>query len=63
MKKIVTLELPDDVYHRLLRSAEFHERTLAEEIAHLIMTQFDRNYSRAEFDRLVRQIVQGYEEN
>ena len=62
MRKIVTLELPDDVYRRLLSSAEFHERSLAEEIAHLIMTQFDRDYSRAEFDRLVRQIVQGPEE-
>ena len=37
MKRTVTLELPDDVYRRLLRSAEFNERSLAEEIAHLIM--------------------------
>jgi len=63
MRKTITLDLPDDVYRRLLRSAEFNERTLAEEIAHLIMTQFDRNYSKAEFDKLVQEIMQGYEEN
>lgn len=63
MRTTVTLDLPDDVYRRLLRSAEFNERTLAEEIAHLIMRQFDRNYSKAEFDKLVQEILQGYEEN
>lgn len=63
MKKTVTLELPDDVYRRLLRSAEFNERALVEEIEHLIMRQFDRNYSKAEFDKLVQEILQGYEEN
>lgn len=63
MRRTVTLDLPDDVYRRLLRSAEFHERTLAEEIAHLIMTQFDRNYSKAEFDKLVQIAMQGHEEN
>ncbi len=63
MKKTVTLDLPDDVYRRVLRSAEFNERTLAEEIAHLIMRQFDRNYSKAEFDKLVQEILKGHEEN
>ncbi|MCY3898740.1 MAG: hypothetical protein OXI52_07060 [Caldilineaceae bacterium] len=63
MRTTVTLDLPDDVYRRLLRSAEFNERALTEEIAHLIMRQFDRNYSKAEFDKLVREILQGYEEN
>ena len=63
MKRILALELPDDVYCRLLRSAEFNERTLAEEVAHLIMRQFDRNYSKAEFDKLVQEILQGYEED
>ena len=63
MKKTITLDLPDDVYRRLLRSAEFNERTLAEEIAHLIMRQFDRTYSKAEFDKLVQEILQGHEES
>jgi len=63
MKKTITLDLPDDVYRRLLRSAEFNERTLAEEVAHLIMRQFDRNYSKAEFDKLVEEILQGHEES
>lgn len=57
MRKTVILDLPDDVYRRLLRSAEFNERSLAEEIAHLIMRQYDRDYSRAEFDKLVREIT------
>ncbi len=63
MKRTITLELPDEVYCRLLRSAGFNRRTLAEEVAHLIMRQFDRNYSKAEFDKLVQEILQGYEEN
>ena len=63
MKRVITLELPDDVYSRLLRSAEFNRRTLAEEVAHLIMRQFDRNYSKEEFDKLVQEIMQGHEEN
>ena len=63
MKKTITLDLPDDVYRRLLRSAEFNERTLAEEIAHLIMRQYDRDYSKAEFDKLVEEILQGHEES
>ena len=53
--------LPDDVYRRLLRSAERNRRTPAKEIEHLIMRQFDRDYSQAEFDKLVREIRRGYE--
>ncbi|MCZ0940539.1 MAG: hypothetical protein OXJ55_17980 [Caldilineaceae bacterium] len=63
MERTITLELPDDVYRRLLRSAEFNERTLADEVAHLIKRQFDRSYSKAEFDKLVQEILQGHEEN
>ena len=59
MKRIVTINLPDDVYRRLLRSAARNGRTPAQEIEHLIMRQFDRDYSQAEFDKLVRGIKRG----
>ena len=59
VKRIVTIELPDDVYRRLLRSAARNGWTPAEEIEHQIMRQFDRDYSQAEFDKLVREIRQG----
>ena len=59
VKRIVTIYLPDDVYRRLLRSAERNEWTPAKEIEHLIMRQFDRDYSQAEFDKLVREIRRG----
>lgn len=63
MKRIVTIDLPDDVYRRLLRSAARHARTPAQEIEHLIMKQFDRGYSHAEFDKLVREIRQSRGKN
>ena len=53
------IDLPNDVYRRLLRSAARNGWTPAEEIEHLIMRQFDRDYSQAEFDKLVREIRQG----
>ena len=59
VKRIMTIDLPDDVYRRLLRSAARNGCTPAEEIDHLIMRQFDRDYSQAEFDKLVREIRQG----
>ena len=59
MKRKVMIDLPDDVYRRLLRSAARNGWTPAEEIEHLIMRQFDRDYSQAEFDKLVREIRQG----
>ena len=55
----MTIKLPDDVYRRLLRSAARNRWTPAEEIEHVIMRQFDRDYSQAEFDKLVRGIRQG----
>ena len=58
-KRIVTINLPDDVHHRLLRSAARNGWTPEKEIEHLIMRQFDRDYSQAEFDKLVREIRQG----
>ena len=61
VKKTVTIELPEDVYRRLLRSAARNRWTAAKEIEHLIMRQFDRDYSQAEFDKLVREIRRGYE--
>ncbi|MCY4082807.1 MAG: hypothetical protein OXF54_21375 [Caldilineaceae bacterium] len=59
MKRIVTINLPDDVYRRLLRSAARNGWTPAEEIEHLIMRQFDRDYSQAEFEKLVREMRRG----
>ena len=59
VKRIVTIDLPDDVYRRLLRSAARNGRTPAKEIEHLIMRQFDRDYSQAEFEKLVREIRRG----
>ena len=61
VKRNVMLELPEDVYRRLLRSAARNGWTPAKEIEHLIMRQFDRDYSQAEFDKLVREIRRGYE--
>lgn len=58
-KRIVTIDLPDDVYRRLLRSAERHGWTPAREIEHLILKQFDSAYTQAEFDKLVREIRRG----
>ncbi len=59
MKRIVTINLPDDVYRRLLRSAARNGWTPAKEIEHLIMRQFDRDYSQAEFEKLVREMRRG----
>ncbi len=59
VKRIVTIDLPDDVYRWLLRSAARNGRTPAKEIQHLIMRQFDHDYSQAEFDKLVREIRRG----
>lgn len=59
VKRIVTINLPDYVYRRLLRSAARNGWTPAEEIEHLIMRQFDRDYSQAEFDKLVREMRRG----
>ena len=61
VKRNVMIELPEDVYRRLLRSAARNGWTPAKEIEHLIMRQFDRDYSQAEFDKLVREIRRGYE--
>lgn len=55
----MTINLPDDVYRRLLRSAARNGWTPEKEIEHLIMRQFDRDYSQEEFDKLVREIRQG----
>lgn len=63
VKRIVTINLPDDVYRRLLRSAARNGWTPAEEIEHLIMRQFDRDYSQAEFDKLVREMRRGRGKN
>ena len=59
VKKVVTIKLPEDVYRRLLRSSARNGWTPAKEIEHLIMRQFDRDYSQAEFDKLVREIRRG----
>ena len=59
VKRIVTIYLPEDVYRRLLRSAARNGWTPAKEIEHLIMRKFDRDYSQAEFDKLVREIRRG----
>ncbi len=61
VKRIVTIDLPDDVYRRLLRSAARNGWPPAKEIEHLIMRQFDRDYSQAEFEKLVREIRRGCE--
>ena len=59
VKRIVMIDLPDDVSRRLLRSAARNGWPPAKEIEHLIMKQFDRDYSQAEFDKLVREIRRG----
>ncbi len=59
IKRNVTIDLPHDVYRLLLRSAARNGWTLAKEIEHLILRQFDREYSQAEFDKLVREIRWG----
>ncbi|MDE0141231.1 MAG: hypothetical protein F4047_14600 [Caldilineaceae bacterium SB0670_bin_27] len=61
VKRIMTIELPEDVYRRLLRSAARNGWTPAKEIEHLVMRQFDRDYSQAEFDKLVREVRRGLE--
>ena len=61
VKRIVTIDLPDDVYRRLLRSAARNGWPPAKEIEHLIMRQFDRDYSQAEFEKLVQEIRRGCE--
>lgn len=48
VKRIVTIDLPDDVYRCLLRLAARNGWTPAKEIEPLIMRQFDRDYSQAE---------------
>ncbi len=61
IKRNVTLDLPNAVYRRLLRSAARNGWSPEKEIEHLILKQFDREYSQAEFDKLVREIRQGFE--
>lgn len=61
VKRIMTIELPEDVYRRLLRSAARNGWPPEKEIEHLIMRQFDRDYSQAEFDKLVREVRRGRE--
>ena len=63
IKRNVTIDLPDVVYRRLLRSAARNGWTPAKEIEHLILRQFDLDYSQAEFDKLVREIRQGSEKD
>ena len=63
IKRNVTIDLPNVVYRRLLRSAARNGWTPAKEIEHLILLQFDRDYSQAEFDKLVREIRQGCEKD
>ncbi len=63
IKRNVTIDLPKSVYRRLLRSAARNGWTPAKEIEHLILRQFDRDYSQAEFDKLVREIKQGSEQD
>ncbi|MDE0199179.1 MAG: hypothetical protein OXK78_13355 [Caldilineaceae bacterium] len=60
-KRVVAIELPEDVYRRLLRSAARNGWTPAKEIEHLIMRQFDLDYAQAEFEKLVREIRRGRE--
>ena len=60
-KRVVAIELPEDVYRRLLRSAARNGWTPAKEIEHLIMRQFDLAYAQAEFEKLVREIRRGRE--
>jgi len=63
IKRNVTIDLPNAVYHRLSRSAARNGWTLTKEIEHLILKQFDRDYSQAEFDKLVREIMQDREKD
>ena len=63
IKRNVTINLPNAVYRRLLLSAAHNGRTPAKEIEHLILRQFDRDYSQAEFDKLVREIRRGCEKD
>ena len=60
-KRVVAIELPEDVYRRLLRSAARNGWTPAKEIELLIMRQFDLDYAQAEFEKLVREIRRGRE--
>ena len=62
-KRNMTIDLPHAVYRRLVRSAARNGWTPAKEIEHLILRQFDREYSQAEFDKLVREIRQGFEKD
>ncbi len=48
VKRIVPIDLPDDVYRHPLRSAARNGWTPAKEMEHLTMWQFDRDYSQAE---------------
>ena len=48
VKRILTIDLPDDVYRCLLRSAARNGWTPAKEIEPLVMRQFDRDLSQAE---------------
>lgn len=59
MKRSVMIDLPDVVYLSLLHSAARNGWTPEREIEHLIMRQFDRDYSQAEFDKLVQEIRRG----
>ena len=59
LKRTVVINLPVDVYHRLLRSAARNGWTPDREVEHLILRQFDRDYSQAEFDKLVQEIRRG----
>ncbi len=59
VKRIVTIDLPDVVYRRLLRLAARLGWTSAREIEHLTLKQFDRDHTQAEFDKLVREIGRG----
>ena len=62
-KRIVAVELPEDVYRSLLRTAARNGWTPAKEIEHLIMRQFDRDYAQAEFEKLVRETGRGREKD
>ncbi len=59
LKRTVMIELPVDVYRRLLRSAARNGWTPDREVEHLILRQFDRDYSQAEFDKLMQEIRRG----
>ncbi len=63
VKRTVTIDLPDDSYRRLLRSAARNGWTPAKEIEHQVMRQFDRDYSQAEFDKMVRNLRRGREQD